>query len=177
MFLLKRTHHWRAHLHHRSHHHFPPFHPGSPWLPPIFATLVLALSGCSRGVDDGLTKYPVHGQVLINGDPAEGVAVNFNNTDPKVPGNAARPVAVTDPDGRYTLSTNAEKDGAVEGEYVVTFFWPSDDGPMPLDRLKSRFSDAARSAHKVRVEPKENDITPFRLEMNPKQILPPSPSK
>lgn len=158
----------------RLHCPLPAIRQASPWLPPILAALVL--TGCSGGVDDGLTKYPVHGQVLINGDPAEGVAVNFNNTDQKVPGNAARPVAVTDPEGRYTLSTNADKDGAIEGEYVVTFFWPSDDGPMPRDRLKGRFSDAARSAHKVRVEPKENEIVPFRLEMNPKQILPPSPS-
>lgn len=138
--------------------------------------LALACAGCAGGEGDGPKKYPVRGVVLVNGQPAERMAVTFHNADPQAPGNAARPVGVSDAEGRFALSTDADKDGAVEGDYEVTFFWPSDDGPMPGDRLGKRFGDRARSKHKLRIEPKENDLEPFRLEVDPK-ALKPSPPK
>lgn len=138
---------------------------------PIALLMVLA-SGCG-GEDDGLEKYPVRGRVLVNGQPAEMMAVTFNNTDPKAPGNAARPVAVTDSEGRFALSTNADKDGAVAGEYLATFFWASENGPSAYDRLGGRFANVARSDHRFRVEKKENDLEPINLEVDPKALKPP----
>ena len=64
------------------------------------AALLIALACGCGGVDDGLEKYPVRGRVLVNGRPAEMMAVTFNNTDANAPGNAARPVAVTDATGK-----------------------------------------------------------------------------
>jgi hypothetical protein len=136
--------------------------------------IALAFVGCSGGADDGLKKYPVRGTVLVNGRPAAGIAVTFHHNG-EAPGNAARPVAVADAEGRYTLSTNADKDGAVEGEYTVTFFWPADNGPMPRDRLGGRFADTGLSAFKARVGPRENEIEPFRLEIDPRLLSPATP--
>jgi hypothetical protein len=130
----------------------------------------LALSGCSGGAGDGLEKYPVRGSVLVNGEPAGKLVVTFQNADPKAPGNAANPIGMTDDQGHFELSTNDINDGAVAGEYRVAFFWPSDDGPLPTDRLGGLHGDASRSKHKVRVEPKENDLEPFRLEVSPKVL-------
>ncbi len=134
--------------------------------------VALAVGGCSSGESDGLNKYPVRGRVSVNGKPAAGIVVTFNNVDPNIPGNAARPVALAGPEGEFVLSTNADKDGAVEGEYAVTFFWPTDQGAMPEDRLSRLFAEPVKSKHRVRVEPKENDLPPFVLEIDPKRLKP-----
>lgn len=138
----------------------------------IWWTLALGYCGCSAGVDDGLKKFPVRGAVLVNGEPAVGMVVTFNNLDRNAPGNATRPVGRTDAEGRFALSTNGEKDGAIEGQYTVTFFWPSDEGAMPVDRLGGRFNDSGRSTFRPIVEPKANDLEAFRLDLDPKLLKP-----
>jgi hypothetical protein len=100
------------------------------------------------------------------------MVVTFNNLDPSAPGNAARPVGATDAEGRFELSTNADKDGAIAGEYAVTFFWSSDNSINATDRLGGQFTDPARSEFKVRVEPGDNDLEPFRLDVEPSRVRP-----
>ncbi len=107
--------------------------------------LILSVAGCSGHVDDGLEKYPVHGQVLVNQPARELMSVTLQQHRHQRPGQRARPVAVTDPEGRFALSTNADKDGAVPGEYLVTFFWASENGPSAYDRLGGRFSNPTKS--------------------------------
>lgn len=136
------------------------------------AVLVFASPGCGDGEDDGLEKYPVRGTVLVNGEPAGLMAVTFNKTDGGA-GNEARPVAVTDAKGRYVLSTNADKDGAVVGEYAVTFYWSSENGPSAYDRLGGRFNDPKASKYRVKVEARENDVEPLKLEVDAKKLRPP----
>ncbi|QDV32415.1 hypothetical protein [Tautonia plasticadhaerens] len=144
--------------------------------PRAAAALLLALSvagpGCDSGPDDGLEKHPVRGSVLVNGEPAELMVVTFHNLDPAAPGNAGRPVGATDAEGRFELSTNADRDGAVAGEYAVTFFWSSSNTINAADRLGGRFTEPSRSEFKVRVVPGDNDLEPFRLEVEPSQIRP-----
>lgn len=127
-----------------------------------------ALCGCGGPPSDGLEKYPASGSVLVNGEPAAGVAVSFHNRDPKAPGNAARPVGVTDAAGRFVLSTNADKDGAVAGDYDVTFFWGTDPGPLAADRLAGRFATVAQSKTQAKLAARPNNLEPFRLEIDPK---------
>jgi hypothetical protein len=112
----------------------------------------------------------VQGSVLINGTPTKGVVVNFQNLNKSVSGNAAHPVAVTDDEGKFALSTNDDKDGAMEGEYVVLFFWASSNGPSAFDRLGGRFNRADRSKVRVKVEPREMNLEPFRIDISPKLI-------
>lgn len=134
----------------------------------------LACSACG-GEGDGLTKFPVHGSVQVNGQPAEGMVVTFQSTTDATGKNAARPVGVTDADGRFELSTNGDKDGAVEGEYAATFFWPSGKGPMPTDRLKGRFSRPGDPRFKVKIAAQATELEPFRLDIDPK-LLKPAPA-
>jgi hypothetical protein len=124
----------------------------------------VAAFGCGAGeFDDGLVKHQVKGSVHVNGTPQAGIAVVFNHTDPSVKGNAAKPVAVTNESGQFVLSTNGPQDGAVQGEYVVTFFWPR-GGTSMQDFLKGRYTDVARSKHRTTIGEGDAELEPFALE-------------
>src|SRR5262245_49763628 len=106
-------------------------------LPPC--ALLVMLAGCGR---DGPALQPVRGTVRVNGRPAERVAVSFHHASAAVKGNAAHPCGVTDAVGAFQLSTDRESDGAVAGEYVVTFTWWSDPDPdRAKDLLKGAYAD------------------------------------
>lgn len=135
---------------------------------PLAWMLAGLLAGCGSG---GPPKHPVVGTVLVNGTPAARVNVCFQHTDPAVTGNARSPVAVTDEAGRFTLSTDGDKDGVVTGEYVVTFFWLSSNDPnSAYDRFGGAFGDAATSAHRVTV-PVAGELPPFKLDIDPKRLV------
>jgi hypothetical protein len=132
---------------------------------PLKASLALLViaSGCS-GKGDGLTKYPVTGKILVNGEPEPGVIIRFNHNNPELKGSNARfPVGVTDLEGVYKVSTNGEGDGAVEGEYTVTFVWPEQDEPPPGDFFRGAYSDLKKSTFKVKVKPGDNQVETFNL--------------
>jgi hypothetical protein len=141
-----------------------------------FALACLSLAcaaGCGAG-EEGPKKYPVRGAVEVNGQPASKVVVTFNSANPAAPGNTGHPVARADDEGKFELSTDGDRDGAVEGSYNVTFFWPSDDGAFPKDRLSGLFSRPEASKIKVDVKPQENDLEPFKLTLPAKKLKPES---
>jgi len=135
----------------------------------LFSLCLIASSGCSNGPDDGLVKFQVQGSVEINGEPQKGVAIVFNHTDPTVTKNAARPVAVTDANGEFTLSTNGPGDGAVEGKYIVTFFWPQ-GGTSSRDFLKGKYVNKDNSSFEITVTPQDTILPPFELEAPPEDV-------
>jgi len=124
--------------------------------------LCLVASSCGEKAD-GLVKHPVYGQVLINGEPAEGVRVRLHAVDSSNGGNGTSPVGVTNAEGVFELSTNGKKDGAVAGTYKVTFYWPEMNGPSP-DRLRQRFTNPKTSQFEVTIEDGPTHLTPFHLE-------------
>ncbi len=134
-----------------------------------FVFTVAVVAGCGGGRDDGLVKYQVTGSVRINGELQKGVAIVFNHTDPGVTANAARPVAVTNDAGEFQLSTNGPADGAVEGTYIVTFFWPQ-GGTSSRDFLKGRYVRQEASQHRVTIEPADTSLPPFELEAPPADV-------
>lgn len=135
------------------------------------SVLTVALAGgCGRGRDDGLVKYQVSGSVRINGELQKGVAIVFNHTDPGVTANAARPVAVTNEAGEFQISTNGPADGAVEGTYIVTFFWP-EGGASSRDFLKGKYVRQEASTFRVTIDPENTLLPPFDLEAPPTDVL------
>jgi hypothetical protein len=90
----------------------------------------ISVTSCGKDQPDLLAVYPVRGQVLVGGQPAENAEVFFfligNNN-----ARTGASQAIVDKDGWYTLSTYKDKDGAPEGKFVVTVVWP--DGPRPPD--------------------------------------------
>jgi len=125
------------------------------------------LSGCGKKFDDGLVKHQVTGQVLVNGEPVKGMVVAFWHTDVNVPGNGARPIAVTDDQGKYALTTNGTNDGAVAGDYHVSFFWPRGN---TRDVMNDLYASRCNPDFKVTVDEKGTEIPPFELTV-PEKIV------
>jgi hypothetical protein len=132
----------------------------------LAAIALTALAGC----DDQAGKvptHPVHGQIMYDGKPAAGVRVFLLPTSapapPEVPNN---PHGVTGPDGRFSLSTYGDGDGAAEGGYQVVLFWPheakEDEEESDEDRLFGWYT-AAHSKLAIEVKPGDNQLPLFNL--------------
>ena len=89
---------------------------------------VLVFAGCSKS--DRPEMVPVSGTVLYLGEPLEGASVRFM-------GKIGRPaIGHTDANGRFTLTSFDEGDGAVLGEHAVTvtkYAKPSFEPPKKAD--------------------------------------------
>ncbi len=136
------------------------------------AVLILMLSGCG----DGLPRtYPCKGMVRVNGKPVKDARVAFYYQG-DLGGRTIVPMAWTEEDGSFVLSTFRSEDGAPAGDYEVTIIWPqyrnmrSGDGP---DRLQGRFADGKKGGLRAQVEAKDNELPPFELNG---PVLPPQAS-
>ena len=124
----------------------------------VFTMLVLAASvGCNshQGPWESREVFPVEGQLLVKGKAAEGVQLTFHPADPE---QQSRPHGVTDAEGKFSMRTNSDGDGAPAGEYVVTLYWPqlsgkdlADEPRAPPDRLGQRFLDPKKSSLRATV--------------------------
>lgn len=129
----------------------------------LAAALIAVAGGCGKGREP---VYPVTGQVLVKGAPADGAFVVFHpqDTAEKEP---PRPFATTDADGTFRLTTFATGDGAPAGKYRVTVVWrpkpTSSLAPEGPDRLKGRYEKAETSGLQAQVEKKATTLEPFRL--------------
>ena len=124
---------------------------------------LLLLVGCGKAKETGPVCYPTKGKVLFGGKPAAKVDVYFHPATPTNP-QAPHPHAKTDANGEYQMTTRLLADGAPEGEYIATFFWPSaEDVEEPTDRLQGRYSRPEKSKNRVAVKPGVNEIPPFDL--------------
>lgn len=135
-------------------------------------TLVCVL-GC--GKDDGRVKvYPVTGKVLVDGQPAEGVTVVFYPTAAELKGPGMPvPAGTTDGNGEFRLRSFDPNDGAPEGEYKVTVFWPAplppgvdpyDEMYEPQDRLQGRYSNPDTTPLTATVPEGGGELPPFDLQ-------------
>jgi hypothetical protein len=141
----------------------------------MLALAVLCFTSCGGGK----RYYPVHGKVLVNGKPAEGVTVIFSMQDDPDP-DPARPSAGTRADGSFDLKTylakeRVAKSGAPAGQYVVTCFWlPPDAGNLGAgkavpDKLQGKYMDAKTSKLRVQIPEHAVELPPFELEAGKKQ--------
>ncbi|MFM7072301.1 MAG: hypothetical protein ACKO38_10985 [Planctomycetota bacterium] len=80
---------------------------------PLITLSLLAMAGC--GGDEFPARTKVTGTVKYKGQPVSGATVTFFSDS--VPRAA---IGTTDANGRFTLSTFGENDGAVPAEYLVT---------------------------------------------------------
>ena len=124
--------------------------------------LAAGLPGC--GGADRPTVYPVEGRLSVAGGWPGTPRLAFHPVD----GAGLYPVAVTDPDGTFRLTTYAAGDGAPASEYVVTLIWPHEGAAvdececvdvMTHDRLRGRYADPATSELRAVVGSGPNSIT------------------
>lgn len=86
----------------------------------VNGVLSLLLMGCSGGGGDDANRKPTHkvtGTVTMAGGAVAGASVTFSPIE-------GQPVAfaMTDSEGKYTLTTYDAGDGAVEGSYKVMVY-------------------------------------------------------
>jgi hypothetical protein len=145
---------------------------------PRYRVLALALAtataaGCS-GKPTEKPVFKVHGRVTFESKPMAKALVSFYAVDQKDRDTPSH--ATADEDGRYVLHTYRADDGAPQGEYLVTVYWPA---PRPkaaaapkgeyvdpidadqlntIDRLKNKYSQVGVTKLRARVEPRDNEI-------------------
>lgn len=133
-----------------------------------FGFAALLATGCSGPAE--VAVYPVVGQVVVNGKPAEGATVVFH---PQAAGEVAelRPTGKTDADGRFKLTTRESNDGAPAGDYKVTINWaksdikpgqPAEDAKV-IRLLPNDYFIADRTPVKASVGAGPTELTPFEI--------------
>jgi hypothetical protein len=82
----------------------------------VAIVLATVAGGCSGHHQDNRPKLvPVHGVVRLNGKPVDGARVDFHNASPDKPS----AYATTDAEGKFTLTTYENGDGAAPGKYRI----------------------------------------------------------
>ena len=140
------------------------------WQAVIPLAAAVLLLGCSS--QKGAPKFPVKGRVLVNGEPAGGMYIRFHALQSDLVGQDAQPVAISDEDGGFELSSFSAGDGAAAATYQVSFFWPVTPMVPSEDRLQGMFSNPKQSGFKVTVDAESIDLEPFELEIDKEEILP-----
>ncbi|MBI5761705.1 MAG: hypothetical protein HZA46_24610 [Planctomycetales bacterium] len=150
--------------------------------------------GCQRTKPvERVPTFPVKGQVLVGGQPADKARVILS---PVNPGDDQRqwpvgyPRGIVKSDGMFLIGTYELSDGAPAGDYVALIEWPVDppqpatattDGGQAVlvdagqpdvdderqgtDRLRGVYFDKQTSSLKVTVEKRENSLSPFHLQL------------
>lgn len=132
---------------------------------------LVPIAGCS---DSGrVSVYPVHGQVMHQGRPAEGAEVVFHAADPAaVSPDVPIPRGTVRSDGTFELTSYESGDGAPAGTYDVTVIWrastadpnadPESSGEE-ADRLRGRYANPDTSGLTATVLEGETRLEPFDL--------------
>lgn len=142
----------------------------------LVVVMMLVTLGCSD-VDPNLKPvFPVQGGVYFKGNPAEGDMVTFHPL-PLESGQyvAVRSRGTVSEDGMFKLTTYNTDDGAPQGDYAVTIYWPAkptgtrdnfeDEGTeLPRDKLGLRFSNPASTSLRVEIKAPSTELLPFKIE-------------
>lgn len=142
------------------------------WAAGAFCVAAL-LAGCGKSEPGEKPVFPVSGSVFVDGKPAKGAVVMFHPL-PITQGrfDIVRSRGTVGDDGTFKLSTYKNDDGAPEGEYAVTVYWPGkrqgkaadeDGADLPPDQLGLRFNDPAKTTLKAQVKALETKLEPFRI--------------
>ncbi len=109
--------------------------------PLIILGSVLAAWGCGSGSQ----IVPVSGQVKLDGEPLADAHVTFRRPDSKEPYPGPASHGKTDADGRFTLHTVDDHNGAVVGPHKVRVSLPvqapgKGADARPTEKLPARYS-------------------------------------
>jgi hypothetical protein len=111
--------------------------------------------------------YPVRGQVLYKGKPVERAMVTLHPLT-GFPDGVPKPIAYTDADGRFRVTTDRPGDGAPAGEYAVTVALREKtrtgvEKVKGRNLLPARYSNPKSCGLRCRVQEGENDVPPLTL--------------
>ena len=86
----------------------------------LFPCLLVLIVSCSA--DRRPARFPVQGQVFVEGKPAHKAIVWFHPVDPVEKGSAC-PRGVVDKAGEFRMGTYDSSDGVPAGKYRVAISW------------------------------------------------------
>ena len=125
-----------------------------------------AIEGCSG--DSGPTCFPVRGEIRLEGKPLAEAMVVFHPLDPDAP-EISKPLAYSDKDGEFELTTLKPRDGAPAGEYAITVELREliQDGDQMVrdgrNLLPERYRIPSESGLKFTVENEANEVPVIEL--------------
>jgi hypothetical protein len=135
----------------------------------LLAFVVVAASLCSGCGPSGPKLHPVRGTVTVQGKPAHH-AIVFLHRNGRKDMTEPVPYGKADAQGNFAISSAADGDGAQEGEYVITVYWPDmskpeDGNGQRPDALNGAYDKVAQSKLTATVKPGPNvlpnlDLTP-----------------
>ena len=143
---------------------------------PAWLVLLALVAGLAPGCfwkTDRLPVNRVEGAVFVAGKPAVGAKLFFHPVEAGFNPRALRPFAEVAEDGKFELSTYLADDGAPEGDYVVTIYWPApkrlfkgkfEDDSLAPDRLKDLYSNPRTSMLRAHINRGDNVLPPFELQ-------------
>lgn len=132
----------------------------------LFLSMIVG-AGCSN--ESGPACFPVRGRVLYDSKPLAEAMIVFHPLDGEIP-DTPRPLAYTDKDGEFELTTMNPRDGAPAGDYAITVEWRdlrADGDEMVRDGpnlLPDRYGDPKRSGLQFTVVEGENEVAPLELQ-------------
>jgi hypothetical protein len=132
-----------------------------------WALSLLFMAGCSE--ESGPACFPVNGQVFYDNQPLAEAMIVFHPLDAESP-DVPRPLAYTDNEGRFELTTLKPRDGAPAGDYAITVELrelKADGDEMVRDGpnlLPDRYRDPQTSGLQFSVVKGMNEMAPLELE-------------
>ena len=125
---------------------------------------LILLPGCAKE-NVVIPTQQISGRVLYDNKAAEGVAIYLGPiAAPTIPDIPANPHGITDKDGRFSISTYGENDGAPKGKYQLMMMWV-DQNPK-LESKPERFFgwyDSVNSKIMVQITDGENAIPDIKV--------------
>lgn len=134
----------------------------------LLAGVCLSCLACGEEGPPRKETYPVTGEVHVDGEPANYLAVTCHDTKGLDSTSPTTSSAFTGEDGKFSISTYESGDGVPAGEYVLTFMWGQKEalsgrygGP---DKLNNRYADPKASEVRFTVESgKPTDLGQIQL--------------
>jgi hypothetical protein len=128
------------------------------WRGLVILLLAGLAGGCGRSRLDALPPAsPVQGQIFVGGKPAAAAVIAFH-PDATAKGLRSTSRGTADSEGKFSLTTYVAGDGAPEGEFVVTVYWPErplnphgEGDQLPADKLHGKYAAQANSNLRARV--------------------------
>jgi hypothetical protein len=137
----------------------------------LLLALAAAVASCSSG--DRVRLHAVGGKVLYKGSPLAKAMVVFHPQG-DYPKELPKPLAYTDAEGQFKMTTTRPGDGVPAGEYALTVEWRerTRTGAEKIggrNLLPARYSKPETSGLRCRVQEGPNEIPPLILtdKLNP----------
>jgi hypothetical protein len=123
--------------------------------------VVLFLAGCSGG-----KVVSVSGVVKLNGQPYKNAVVSFQPIGSEADPNPGRGSAgVTDENGRFTLTYDGEKPGALVGKHRVRIFTKFGANDAPLNDKSESRPDAKQQRFTEPIPAEWNELSNTEFEV------------